>query len=150
MIKSDNYSVNGRKLVIFENVTEIKESEFENAEFTEIEIKTKGNLKICANAFKNCKNLRFITFTNNPKIEVMESAFEGLEELIKVEYGIFTKIEKDAFKNCKKLDCIYLAFATYISDTAFDGCDNFFVMHYDVEDNEYLKVYVDEREIPIE
>ena len=94
--------------------------------------------------------MRFITFTNNPKIEVGNSAFEGLEELTKIEKGIFVSVGENAFKNCKKLDCIYLAFATYISDTAFIGCDNFHVSHFDVSDNEYLAEYVEKLDIYIE
>ena len=145
-----NYSIIGNKLVLFNNVTEIVEDNFENFDFTEVEINAEGNFKIGENAFKNFKKLRFIRFTNNPKIEVGNSAFEGLEELTKIEKGIFVSVGENAFKNCKKLDCIYLAYATYISETAFMGCDNFYVSHFDVSDNEYLTKYVEKQNIYIE
>lgn len=83
--------------------------------------------KITANAFKNCRNIKTVTFAQDSKLETVgDSAFYGCERLeaIELPYGV-TRIWDEAFYNCRALRYVVLPNSLQgINEYAFAGCIN--------------------------
>ena len=107
-------------------VRAIRDGAFRNNEKITMLIIAANVEEIGVGTFENCKNLMFVSFFNNSKVQVLsERVFAGCGQLTDVYFGqnnSLTTIKTDAFNGCGKLAAIELSSVTKIEDDAFCGC----------------------------
>lgn len=110
-----------KEIALPEDTQYIREGAFKGCERLESITTPKNFIGISYEAFRDCKRLETAKITGK---EIESSAFEGCQELTKVELSdTVTTIGSNAFKNCSSLSSITLSNGmTQIYEGTFDGC----------------------------
>ena len=99
---------------------------FKNCKYQVVTAEITGGISsICMSAFKDCKNLKEVRFTDEELWDIYESAFENCVSLesVRIPYGTWF-IYSRAFGGCTSLKtAIIPTTVTYMEKTAFEGCN---------------------------
>ncbi len=103
-----------------ETETEIKENSFAHSSFNSISIKS-ALTKIEKSAFENCNEL--LNFVCG---EIAQDKAENINGINLTEISTDFTVQKDAFKNCSKLETVILPQSKkmIIEKDAFSGCES--------------------------